>query len=103
MGNRRILREKADWQNNLHMIDMDGVDRKILNLLQADGRMTNADLAERIHLSPSACLRRVRRLEDAGVIGHYAMIVDEETVGRTCNVFLEVTLNSQTEEALAAF
>ena len=103
MGNRRILREKADWQNNLHMIDMDGVDRKILNLLQADGRMTNADLAERIHLSPSACLRRVRRLEDAGVIGHYAMIVDEAAVGRTCNVFLEVTLNSQTEEALAAF
>ncbi|MCB9947680.1 MAG: Lrp/AsnC family transcriptional regulator [Rhodospirillaceae bacterium] len=85
------------------MIVLDAVDRNILNLLQADGRMTNADLAERIHLSPSACLRRVRRLEDAGVIERYAMIVNEAAVGRTCNVFLEVTLNSLTEEALAEF
>ena len=85
------------------MIDLDAVDRNILNHLQSDGRMTNAELAERVHLSPSACLRRMRRLEESGVIERYAMIVNEAAVGRLCTVFLEVTLSSQTEEALEAF
>jgi len=85
------------------MIELDTTDRKILNLLQAEGRMTNADLAERIHLSPSACLRRVRRLEDEGVIEGYAMLVDQAAIGRPANVFVEITIDSQSEESLAAF
>lgn len=85
------------------MIELDAIDRKILNLLQGEGRMTNADLAERIHLSPSACLRRVRRLEDEGVIDGYVMFVDQAAIGRPTNIFVEITLNSQSEEALAAF
>jgi len=85
------------------MIELDTIDRKILNLLQAEGRMTNADLAERIHLSPSACLRRVRRLEDEGVIDGYVMLVDQAAIGRPAIIFVELTLTSQSEETLAAF
>jgi Lrp/AsnC family leucine-responsive transcriptional regulator len=65
--------------------------------------MTNADLAERIHLSPSACLRRVRRLEDEGVIEGYVMLVDQAAIGRPSSIFVEITLNSQSEESLNAF
>ena len=85
------------------MIELDAIDRKILNLLQSDGRMTNADLAERIHLSPSACLRRVRHLEDEGVIEGYVMLVDQAAIGRPANIFVEITLSGQNEETLAAF
>ncbi len=82
---------------------IDTTDRRILNLLQADGRITNADLAERIHLSQSACHRRVRQLEDAGLIDGYVMIVNQEAAGRPTNVFVEVTLKSQSDEVLDAF
>ena len=56
-------------------------DRRILELLQKDGRMTNLELAERVALSPSACLRRVRALEEAGVIRGYAALLDPAKVG----------------------
>lgn len=85
------------------MIPIDRIDRGILEQLQDDGRMTNAALAERVHLSPSACLRRVRRLEDEGVIEGYVMLVDQGAVGRPTNIFVEITLRSQSEEALDAF
>jgi len=85
------------------MIPIDRIDRGILEQLQDDGRMTNAALAERVHLSPSACLRRVRRLEDEGVIEGYVMLVDQGAVGRPTNIFVEITLHSQSEEALDAF
>jgi len=85
------------------MTEMDTIDRKIVNLLQSDGRMTNADLAERINLSPSACLRRVRRLEDDGVIKGYVMLVDQAAIGRPASIFVEVTLNAQNEETLESF
>ncbi len=65
--------------------------------------MTNADLAERIHLSPSACLRRVRHLEDEGVIEGYVMLVDQAAIDRPANIFVEITLSGQNEETLAAF
>lgn len=84
-------------------IDLDSTDRKILNLLQQDGRMTNANLAESVHLSPSACLRRVKQLEQAGVIDGYATIVNGAAVGRPTIVFVEITLTSQSEETLEAF
>lgn len=85
------------------MIEMDAIDRRIVNVLQDDGRMTNADLADRIHLSPSACLRRVRRLEDEGVIERYVMLVDQAAIGKPASIFVEVTLSSQNERTLQAF
>ncbi len=87
----------------MRMIDLDAIDRKILNLLQSDGRMTNADLAERIHLSPSACLRRVRRLEDEGVIENYVMLVAQAAIGKPASIFVEITLSGQNEDTLQAF
>ena len=82
---------------------IDSIDRKILNLLQGDGRISNADLAERIHLSPSACHRRVKQLEESGLIDGYVMIVDQEAAGRPTNTFVEVTLKGQSDESLDAF
>jgi len=85
------------------MIELDATDRNILNRLQADGRMTNAELAERVHLSPSACLRRVNRLEAQGVISGYAMLVNAEALGLGTTVFVEVTLTGQAEDLLTDF
>ena len=82
---------------------LDHVDCLILRLLQNDGRMANVDLAEAVHLSPSACLRRVRRLEDAGFIDRYVALIDPSAVGLGTDVFVEITLVSQDEPALDAF
>ena len=85
------------------MIDLDATDRKILNLLQHDGRMTNAQLAEQVNLSPSACHRRVARLEEERVIAGYAMLVNQEAIGLGTSVIVEVSLDSQAEEYLNNF
>lgn len=84
-------------------INLDSPDRRMLAIIQADGRITNAALAERVNLSPSACLRRLRRLEEAGVIEAYTARLNRRAVGRACEVFIEVTLASQSEERLSAF
>ncbi|MEM7027852.1 MAG: Lrp/AsnC family transcriptional regulator, partial [Pseudomonadota bacterium] len=68
-----------------------------------DGKMTNQELAEKVHLSPSACLRRVKQLEEQGIIKSYAMLVDQEALGLSGNVFVELTLSSQKQEMLDAF
>jgi Lrp/AsnC family leucine-responsive transcriptional regulator len=85
------------------MITLDDIDHTILSNLQANGRLTNADLAESIGLSASACHRRVRRLETDGVIERYAALVNRELVGRGVSVFVEISLESQREELLDAF
>ncbi|GGF66313.1 AsnC family transcriptional regulator [Terasakiella brassicae] len=85
------------------MNELDITDRKILTLLQRDGRMSNADLADAVNLSPSACLRRVKRLEDDGYIDGYAMLVNQAAVGKPTNVFVEITLRSLSEETVDAF
>ena len=85
------------------MTELDRFDRSILSLLQGNARMANTELAERVGLSPSACLRRVQRLEKVGIIAGYVALLDAQAVGRASTVFVEVTLASQTEEALAAF
>ncbi|MFT7476554.1 MAG: Lrp/AsnC family leucine-responsive transcriptional regulator [Verrucomicrobiales bacterium] len=85
------------------MIALDDIDHTILSNLQTDGRLTNADLAESIGLSASACHRRVRRLEADGVIERYAALVNRELVGRGVSVFVEISLESQREELLDAF
>ncbi len=82
---------------------LDATDRAILNELQRDGRTTNAALAEKIHLSPSACLRRVRSLEDAGVIDGYTTVLNRTAIGRSTTVFVEVSLTGQQEELLSEF
>lgn len=81
----------------------DKIDRKILALLQADGRMSNAELAQNVSLSPSACLRRVQKLEESGVIAGYVALVRQEAIGRPTSIFIEVALKSQSEESLNAF
>ena len=83
--------------------DLDHVDRAILRLLQQDGRMANVDLAEAVHLSPSACLRRVRRLEEGGSIDRYVARVDPSAIGLGTDVFVEITLVGQDEGTLEEF
>jgi Lrp/AsnC family leucine-responsive transcriptional regulator len=82
---------------------LDAIDRRIVRILQQDGRISNQDLADRVGLSPSPCLRRVRALEKAGVLTGYAAIVDQEQYGLPVNVFVSISLESQRDEALAAF
>lgn len=72
-------------------------------MLQRDGRASNVELARAAHLSESACLRRVRALEERGVIDRYAAVLNERSVGLPLSVFVTVTLSSQSEQALTAF
>ncbi len=83
--------------------DLDARDRAILRELQEDGRLTNAELADRVGLSPSACLRRVRQLEESGLVSSYAMILDQKASGLPGNAFVFVTLDQQGRQALDAF
>jgi Lrp/AsnC family leucine-responsive transcriptional regulator len=82
---------------------LDEFDLKILEALQSDGRLTNVELAERISLSPSPCLRRVRRLEQTGVIRGYRALVDPAAVGRSLRVFAGVRLLRHARADVAAF
>ncbi len=82
---------------------LDRTDRTILAELQRDGRLSNRELAEKVHLSESACLRRVRALEEAGVIDRYAALVSQSRLGLPGNVFVSITLNRQEQADLAAF
>lgn len=84
-------------------IALDQTDWKILKELQADGRMTNIALANRIGLSAPPCLRRVRALEEAGLIAGYTALVDEEALGFRLTAFAMVRLHNQAENDLRAF
>ncbi len=85
------------------MIEIDNTDARILNALQKRGRMSNAELSEQVNLSPSACHRRVQRLESEGVIANYVALLDPRKLDRPSTVFVEITLSGQTEEALDVF
>lgn len=87
----------------MRSIDLDDRDRAILRLLQRDGRLTNAELAERVGLSQSACLRRLRLLEEAGIIAGYAMLLDAGAMGMAGNAFVQITLDQQGRQALDRF
>lgn len=82
---------------------LDDIDRSVLTELQADGRMTSAEIGARVGLSPSSALRRIRRLEEDGVIDRYVMLVDPAAIGRSVSVFVEVSLDSQAEDLLDEF
>ena len=81
----------------------DALDRKILNCLQNNGRVTNQELADEIGLSPSPCLRRVRQLEASGAILRYVALVDPETIGLSVTAFVRVRLDQQDDRHLADF
>ncbi|WP_334063494.1 Lrp/AsnC family transcriptional regulator [Limimaricola cinnabarinus] len=85
------------------MNEIDRIDRAILAALQADGRLSNAQLSEKVNLSPSACHRRVRALEEAGLIRGYVALLDPRKLGRPVTVFVEITLSGQADELLEAF
>ncbi|MCZ4262487.1 Lrp/AsnC family transcriptional regulator [Limimaricola sp. G21655-S1] len=82
---------------------IDRIDRAILAALQADGRLSNAQLSEKVNLSPSACHRRVRALEQSGLIRGYVALLDPRGMGRPVTVFVEITLSGQADELLDAF
>lgn len=81
----------------------DSIDRAILRELQHDGRVSNLELAGRVHLSPSACLRRVKQLEESGVIAQYVALVDARAVGQPGTSFTIVNLERLTVPAMEAF
>jgi len=83
--------------------DLDATDRRILGVLQKEGRITNADLSDRVNLSPSACHRRVQRLEEDGFIAAYVALLDTRKMGRPTTVFVEITLQGQADDLLDAF
>jgi DNA-binding Lrp family transcriptional regulator len=84
-------------------IELDATDWRILKELQADGRMTNIALANRIGLSAPPCLRRVRALEEAGLISGYTALIDEVALGYALTAFAMVRLHNQAESDLRAF
>jgi Lrp/AsnC family transcriptional regulator, leucine-responsive regulatory protein len=83
--------------------ELDAVDRKILVQLQANGRMSLAELADKVGLSASPCLRRVRMLEKAGVISRYVAVLDQRAVGLPVSVFVSIKLERQKQDALDRF
>lgn len=89
--------------NNPRKNSLDAIDQRILETLQNDGRLTNVQLAEKVGLSESACLRRVRMLEESGIILKYVMLIDQAAIGKPGNVFVRVTLEGQQQEKLQKF
>lgn len=84
-------------------LPLDAIDRRILQALQEDGRLSNVDLAARIGLSPSPCLRRVRALEEAGAIRGYRATLDRESLGLGLTVFVGIKVARHNEEPATAF
>ena len=87
----------------MKQIVADDFDRKILRTLQADARITNSELAEKIGLSPSPCLRRVRRLEEAGLIRGYTALIDPAAFGWTMVAIATIRLGRQNEDEILMF
>jgi DNA-binding Lrp family transcriptional regulator len=84
-------------------MQLDTIDLRILAQLQEDGSLTNVELARRVHLSPSPCLARVKALEAAGVIERYVALASARHLGLGLNVFINISLKSQSKQALAEF
>ncbi|MEM9967067.1 MAG: Lrp/AsnC family transcriptional regulator [Pseudomonadota bacterium] len=82
---------------------LDDIDKRILAAIQRDGRMSNSDLSETVHLSPSACHRRVQRMEKEGYVKDYVALLDARKLGVPTTVFVEITLRGQTDDILNAF
>lgn len=85
------------------MPDLDAVDRQILQLLRLNARMSNAALAKEVGRSPSACLRRIKLMEEAGILRGYTAIVDTASAASPITVIINITLDRQTEDHLDRF
>ena len=83
-------------------IVMDKTDRRILAILQADGRLSNQEVAQRVNLSPSPCLRRIKRLEEAGVIRQYVALLDPAMIGLGLLAYVNVRLEKHSDAPLSA-
>lgn len=84
-------------------MQLDDIDRKILRALQRDGRMQNIELAKEVGLSPSPCLRRVRLLEQAGIIDRYVAVLNPTKIGKRLTLFARVWLKAQDEDTIEHF
>lgn len=82
---------------------MDSKDRQIIRELQHNGRLTNLELSERVSLSPSPCLRRLRQLEESGIIRGYTALIDQKAYGVPLTVFVNITLERHTQDTVKAF
>lgn len=87
----------------MQTLTLDEIDRRILMALQENARVSNVELAERVGVSPSPCWRRVRDLEQKGVIARYVTLLDPGSIGLPVSVFIQVSLERQVETALEAF
>jgi len=87
----------------MRKVKLDSIDTKMLNYIQINGKISNIDLAKKVGLSPSPCLRRIKALEKAGVIKRYVGIIDPKLAGLTVNGFVTVRLKNQGREALREF
>lgn len=85
------------------MIELDDIDRRILGVLQADGRLPMVELADRVGLSPTPCQRRVKRLEEEGVVERYAALVSPAALGLSLQALVQVSLDDHSEKTVEAF
>ena len=85
------------------ILNLKEIDRRILQQLQTNARLSNVDLSQRVNLSQSPCLRRVRKLEERGIIKEYVTLIDQNAVGLPVSVFVSVSLEKQIEPALELF
>jgi Lrp/AsnC family leucine-responsive transcriptional regulator len=102
----RAIAKPADGHSRMQLdlrTKLDRYDRAIVRALQLDGRITNSQLAEGVSLSESACLRRVRTLEEAGFIEGYTALINQQKAGCPVNVFVNITLERQEQAHLHAF
>lgn len=112
-GRQRIALLRTEWlflaySANIHAnqiihMTLDRYDRQILEVLQTDGRINNQDLADRIGLSPSPCLRRVRALEESGLIVGYRALLDARKLGLTLMALVHISMDLHTPERFANF
>jgi Lrp/AsnC family transcriptional regulator, leucine-responsive regulatory protein len=100
---KRLRRRLFGQKGRLPMEVLDAVDRRLLRVLQDDGRISNAELARRCNLSPAACFERMRRLREKKVITGYAALIDPAKVGRGLMIFVEVLLDRTTGDMFEAF
>lgn len=102
-ANGIVLRERQAKREKVAYMSLDEIDRRILRALQRNGRMSNSELSDDVHLSPSACHRRVQRMEKEGYIRDYVALLDARKLSVPTTVFVEITLRGQADDILDAF
>ncbi|MES2205851.1 MAG: Lrp/AsnC family transcriptional regulator [Pseudomonadota bacterium] len=88
---------------NFNQPNLDATDLKILKILQEDGRLSNSELAERVSLSPSPCWKRLKRLEESGIIQHYQAVLNRQALGLGVVAFVSILLENHTEATCKHF